>query len=79
MYIYRNMRLLPRHPSITTPVVISRPFIKKLLHNHFITEFFLKKESGEAKDSAIFALLLYFISFIGIYYPLTFSLIPLAP
>ena len=26
-----------------------------LLHNHFITQIFLKKQSGEAKDSAIFA------------------------
>jgi hypothetical protein len=26
-----------------------------LLHNHFITQFFLKKQSGEAKDSAIVA------------------------
>ena len=25
------------------------PFINFLLHNHFITEFFFKKKSGEAK------------------------------
>jgi hypothetical protein len=34
--------------------VISGPFINFLLHNHFITDFFLKKNSGEAKDSVIF-------------------------
>ena len=39
---------------ITAVVVVSGPFVKKLLHNHFITEFFFKKKSGEAKDSAIF-------------------------
>jgi len=36
------------------PVVISGAFIIFLRHNHFITEFFLKKKSGEAKDSVIF-------------------------
>jgi hypothetical protein len=34
--------------------VISGPFLKNLLHNHFITEFFKKTKSGEAKDSVIF-------------------------
>jgi len=36
-------------------VVITGPFFKFLLRNHFITELFFKKKSGEAKDSAIFA------------------------
>ncbi len=34
-------------------LLISGPFFKILLHNHFITDFFFKK-TGEAKDSAIF-------------------------
>jgi hypothetical protein len=33
-------------------VVIRWPFLKKMLHNHFIAEIFLKK-SGEVKDSKI--------------------------
>jgi len=33
-----------------TQVVVSGPFFKKLLHNHFITKKF-KKKCGEAKDS----------------------------
>ena len=36
------------------PVVISGAFIIFLRHTHFITEFFFKKKSGEAKDSVIF-------------------------
>jgi hypothetical protein len=44
-----------------TQVVISRAFSFLLLHNHFITEFFFKKKSGEAKDSAIFPFLFRFI------------------
>jgi hypothetical protein len=43
-----------RRPGHCMPVVISGPFIKNLLHNHFIIEFFFKKKSGEAKDSVIF-------------------------
>jgi hypothetical protein len=35
--------------------VISGPFFKKLLHNHFITEFFLKKKSGDVNDQANFS------------------------
>ncbi len=37
-------------------VVITGPFINFLLHNHFITEFFLKKKSGDVNDEANFSL-----------------------
>ena len=36
-------------------VVVSGPFIKNLLHNHFITEKFLKKKSGDVNDEANFS------------------------
>jgi len=32
------------------------PFINFLLHNHFITEIFLKKKSGDVNDEANFSL-----------------------
>ena len=32
-------------------VVDSGPFLKKLLHNHFITEFFLKKNAAKQKTA----------------------------
>jgi hypothetical protein len=34
------------------PVVVTGPFIIFLLHNHFITEIFLKKKSGDESQSA---------------------------
>jgi hypothetical protein len=40
--------------STVRAVVISGPFFKNLLHNHFITDFLLKNKSGEAEDSIIF-------------------------
>jgi hypothetical protein len=46
-----------RGESSETKVVINRPFIKNLLHNHYLSLHninFLKKKSGEAKDSVIF-------------------------
>jgi hypothetical protein len=50
-----------RHATAESPtphtgrgVVDTGQFINFLLHNHFITEFFKKKKSGEAKDSAFF-------------------------
>jgi hypothetical protein len=33
---------------------VTGPFIIFLLHHHFITDFFLNKNSGEAKHSVIF-------------------------
>jgi hypothetical protein len=39
-------------------VVVTGPFIKNLLHNHFITEFFFKKKSGEANDEANFSFII---------------------
>jgi hypothetical protein len=36
-------------------VVITGPFINFLLHNHFITEFFFKKKSGDVNDEANFS------------------------
>jgi hypothetical protein len=44
--------------------------LKKLLHNHFITEKMLEKRCGKAKDSVIFALFFYFIRELNIYSPL---------
>ena len=37
-------------------VVKTGPFISFLLHNHFITEIFLKKKSGDVNDEANFSL-----------------------
>ena len=37
-------------------VVESEPFINFLLHNHFITEKFKKKKSGDVNDEAKFSL-----------------------
>ncbi len=39
-----------------TTVVVTGPFINFLLHNHFITENFLKKKSGDVNDEANFSL-----------------------
>jgi hypothetical protein len=36
-------------------VVISGLFFKNLLHNHFITEMFFKKKSGDVNDEANFS------------------------
>jgi hypothetical protein len=44
----------PSYLSICLSVVMSGAFILFLLHNHLITDFFLKKKSGGAKDSANF-------------------------
>jgi hypothetical protein len=41
---------------ILTEVVVTAPFIKILLHNHFITEKNLKKKSGDVNDEANFSL-----------------------
>ena len=37
-------------------VVVTGPFIIFLLHNHFITEKFYKKKSGDVNDEANFSL-----------------------
>jgi hypothetical protein len=41
--------------------VISGPFFKNLLHNHFITEIFFKKKSGDVNDEANFSFFFCFI------------------
>jgi hypothetical protein len=51
-------------------VVISGPFIKNLLHNHFITEIFFSKKSVEVKDSVIFLFFLYLTRELNLYTPL---------
>ena len=42
--------------KILGQVVESEPFINFLLHNHFITEKFKKKKSGDVNDEAKFSL-----------------------
>jgi hypothetical protein len=53
----RNGPAKVAHPIAlgVTGVVVTGPFLNFLLHNHFITEKFYKKKSGEAKDSANFS------------------------
>ena len=43
----------------TSGVVVTGPFINFLLHNHFITENFFKKKSGDVNDEAKFSLLFF--------------------
>ena len=39
---------------MVTGVVVTGPFIKKLLHNHFMTEIFFKKKPGNVNDEVKF-------------------------
>jgi hypothetical protein len=48
---------------ISPQVVIARPFSLFLLHNHFITEFVLKKKSGDVNDEANFSFVIYITGF----------------
>ena len=48
--------LQPPQVSKEQSVVVTGPFINFLLHNHFITENFFKKKSGDVNDEANFSL-----------------------
>jgi hypothetical protein len=55
--------------KLDTTVVVTGPFINFLLHNHFITEFFFKKKSGDANDEANFSFFICFARELNLYSP----------
>ena len=69
-----SLSLSHTHTHTHTQVVISRALFLFLLHNHFITEKFYKKKSGDVNDEANFSLFFCFKRELNPYSPLTYSL-----